>query len=149
VTPTARRALLFAAALVALPAHADEGDDVARLREEAAALRQSLERLEAKIRALENANPQAPAPAAPANAASAADKPAEPSLVSMHRQWSQVQPGLPKERVTELLGEPEKILRINGDLVWYYVYPSVGRGSVFFNAEDKVSAVQAPRVGLF
>lgn len=130
------RFLLVAAALACSPAHADRADDIARLREEAAALRQSLDRLEAQIRALEGAPPEARAPA-------------EPSLVAVHRSWSGIRPGISKERVSEALGAPGRVLRINGDLVWYYVYPGVGKGSVFFDREDKVTAVQAPNFGLF
>lgn len=143
MTPTARRALLLAAVLVALPAHADETDDVARLREEAAALRQSLEQLEAKIQTLERAEGARPA----ASPAPRPEKQPELPLVSVQRSWSEVRPGVAKERVSALLGAPEKVLRINGDLVWYYVYPGAGRGSVFFSTGDTVTAVQAPRPG--
>lgn len=145
MTPTAGRAILFAAALAALPAHAGDADDVARLREEAAALRQSLEQLEAKIQALESAKGGAPA----ASAAPMPEKQPELSLVSVLRSWSEVRPGVSRERVDALLGKPGRILRINGDLVWYYVYPELGRGSVFFDAGGKVTAAQAPRAGWF
>lgn len=130
------RFLLLAAALVALPARADREEDIARLREEAAVLRRSLEKLEAEIRALEGSRPEARAPA-------------EPSLVSVHRSWSGIRRGLSKERVNEVLGAPGSVLHINGDLVWYYVYPGVGKGSVFFDREDRVTAVQAPNFGTF
>jgi hypothetical protein len=131
-----RRFLLVIGALVSLPAYADGADDIARLREEAAVLRQSLDKLEAEIRALEGARPEAQARA-------------EPSLVSVHRSWSGIHRGLSKERVSEVLGAPGSVLHINGDLVWYYVYPGMGKGSVFFDREDKVTAVQAPNFGLF
>ena len=135
-----RRALLaLALTLGALSAHADPTDELARLRSEAAALRQSLDQLDAKIEALENAEAGAPQKKTPA----------EPSLVSVHRGWSQVRPGVSKDEVANLLGKPERVMRLNGDLVWYYVYPGLGRGSVFFNGEDKVTAAQAPRAGWF
>src|SRR6266581_8051142 len=114
-------AFAIAAALTALPARADPADELTSLRQEAARLRQSLEGLDARIRALENGNPQ---PAFP--------------LFPLQRNWSEIQPGTPQERVDALLGKPERVLRINGDLVWYYIYPGLGRGSVFFDGQGKV-----------
>lgn len=127
------RALVLLAGCAALPAFADRADDIAGLREEAADLRQRLDALDAKIQALEAAKPAVPSPAA--------------SPTSLRENWSQVRSGVPKERVHALLGEPAQVMHINGDLVWYYVYPGVGPASVFFNAEDKVTSVQAPRGG--
>jgi hypothetical protein len=49
--------------------------------------------------------------------------------------------------VQALLGAPEKVMRIDGALVWYYVYPGIGPGSVFFNASGKVSSRQSPSLG--
>lgn len=134
---TAPPALLIAAALIALPAYADDADELARLREEAAALRQYLDTLDAKIEAMGGAK------------APAADKRPVPTVASLQRSWSQVRPGISQERVDALLGKPERVMRINGDLVWYYVYPDFGRASVFFNAQDKVTATQPPRTGWF
>lgn len=128
-------ALVLLAGLAALPAFADRADDIARLRDEAADLRQRLDRLDAKIQALEAAAPAVP--------------PAAASPTSLRESWSQVHSGVPKDRVHALLGEPAQVMRINGDLVWYYVYPGVGAASVFFNAADKVTSVQAPRSGLW
>ena len=143
------RFLLLAAVLVSMPAYADRADDIARLREEAAVLRQSLEKLEAEIRALEVASPEAAArPEAPIRP-EAQKQQAEPSLVSVHRSWSEIRRGLSKERVGEVLGAPGSILHINGDLVWYYVYPGIGKGSVFFDRAENVTAVQAPNFGPF
>jgi outer membrane protein assembly factor BamE (lipoprotein component of BamABCDE complex) len=65
----------------------------------------------------------------------------------VRKQWSEIRPGTPKARVDVLLGTPQRVMRINGDLVWYYVYPGIGRGSVFFSAEEKVTAVQPPAAG--
>ena len=143
----ALQALVVAAvAGTALPSYADQADEIARLREEAAALRQSLDRLEARIQALESATPGARPPMASPNAAA---KRPELSLVSLQQSWSEVRPGVSKERVDALLGKPERVMRINGDLVWYYVYPGLGPGSVFFSTEGKVTAAQPPRVGWF
>jgi hypothetical protein len=132
------------AALAALPAHADPAVELRSMREEAARLRQSLDDLDARIRALEGENPAARAPGDTERTKAA---PAEFSFVTLQRNWFEIQPGMPEERVSALLGKPERVIRINGDLVWYYVYPGLGRGSVFFTAEGKVSGAQAPRLG--
>lgn len=130
----------IAVTLSALPAWADQGDDVNRLREEAAKQRRDLEETEDRIRALEQQKG-----AAPVRAASPAPKVSE--LALLKKNWSQVEPGAPQERVQTLLGAPEKVLHIDGALVWYYAYPGIGPGSVFFNASGKVSSRQAPSFG--
>jgi hypothetical protein len=141
-TPSPGHRRWFAAGLVALllstPA-AGQDDELARLREEAGALRQSLDRLEARIRALERG--------AGATSASADYSGSIDALAALKRGWSQVVPGLPEDKVEALLGKPEKVLRIDNTPVWYYIYPGIGRGSVFFNTSGKVSDRQAPGVG--
>jgi hypothetical protein len=137
------RSRWFAAAAfvaIALPAPAAAQDDeLARVREEAAALRQSLDRLDARIRALEGN-------AGAASASRGYSKNID-ALASLRRGWSQVAPGLPENEVETLLGKPEKVLYIDGTLVWYYIYPEIGRGSVFFNASGRVSSKQSPGAG--
>ncbi|HET7764773.1 MAG TPA: hypothetical protein VFK92_06740 [Burkholderiales bacterium] len=133
----------IAAALSALPARADQSDDLNRLREEAAKQRQDLEGTEARIRALEQRSGAQPV-------GSRTDSPSATqlgALMLLKQNWSRVEPGVPQERVQVLLGAPEKVLRIDGALVWYYVYPGIGPGSVFFNAGGKVSGRQAPTFG--
>jgi hypothetical protein len=125
-----------AAALTALPATADQSDDLTRLREEAATQKRELEGTEARIRALEQKTGKAAVPATQLS-----------ELAQLKKNWSQVEPGTPQDRVRVLLGEPEKVLRIDGALVWYYAYPSIGPGSVFFNASGKVSSRQSPYLG--
>ncbi len=113
-TSTPGHRLWFAAGCIAIalstPA-AGQDDELVRLHQEAAALRQALERLEARIQALEGN----------AGAASAS-------------------PGYSN-------GKPEKVLRIDNTPVWYYIYPEIGRGSVFFNGNGKVSSAQSPSLG--
>jgi hypothetical protein len=138
-------------ALTALPAVADQTDELARLREEATQLRQRLDGLEARIRALENQDPDPGARrdgGAP-EASRSEPTPANPAspLVSLKQSWSQVEPGIPEDRVQALLGTPERVLHIDGARVWYYVYPGIGRGSVFFSADGKVSSTQSPSLG--
>jgi uncharacterized coiled-coil protein SlyX len=136
----------LAAGLTALQALADQSDDLTRLREEAAQQRRELEGTEARLRALEQKggetagreNGSQPAAAPPTQVS---------QLVQLKQNWSQVEPGTPEDRVRALLGAPEKVLRIDGALMWYYAYPGIGPGSVFFNASGKVSSRQSPRFG--
>lgn len=132
--------------LTALPAGADQGDDLSRLREQAAQQRRDLEGTEARLRALEQKSAE---PAGRENglqpaAASAAQV---SQLVKLKQSWSQVERGTPQDLVRALLGAPERVLHIDGALVWYYVYPGIGPGSVFFNASGKVSSRQSPSLG--
>jgi hypothetical protein len=141
-------------ALISLPVAAEQSGELARLREEAAALRQSLDRVNAQIHALENQSqdpalskkvePSQPLPAPPAPLAAPASL--EP-IVSLKQNWSQVKRGIPQQKVQSLLGQPEKVLRIDGNTVWYYTYPGIGRGSVFFSDNGKVSTAQSPSFG--
>lgn len=123
-------AFALAAALAALPVRAEPTDELTSLRQETERLRQSLHELENRIQALEERKAA----------------PAEPAFFVLQRKWSEIRPGTPQEHVEVLLGKPERVMRINGDLVWYYLYPDLGRGSVFFSAEGKVTAAQAPRL---
>ncbi len=150
-----RRPLLLACgivlALTTLSVAADPTDELARLREEAAQLRGALDRLDARIRTLERQD-GGPVAGKDSGQPEASRSEAIPisqisSLVSLKQNWSQVQPGTPEDRVQALLGKPERVLRIDGALVWYYVYPGIGRGSVFFNANGKVSSAQSPSLG--
>lgn len=151
----------IALALAAASAWANPPDELARLREEAAQLRQSLDRLEARIQALEtqqrDGHPAEKSSAENATAPPASKTESIPaprtasidasSLVTMKQNWAQIEAGTPEDKVQALLGKPEKMLRIDGNLVWYYVYPGIGRGSVFFNRDGKVSSTQSPSLG--
>jgi hypothetical protein len=144
-----RRSAYFAAlaiivALTARSAGAEPTDELTSLQQEAARVRQSLNDLDARIRALEGVNPDA---RDSSDAVRTKAVPVESTFLSLQRSWSEIQPGIRQERVDALLGKPERVLHMNGDLVWYYVYPGFGRGSVFFNEEGKVSSAQAPRLG--
>lgn len=138
-------AALAAACVLATPlARADSPEELARLREEAVQIRQSLERLEARIRALEGqTTPVAPLPKS--DAATSGEAPDNiVSLVRLKQNWSQIERGMPQDQVKRLLGTPARELHIDGSLAWYYVYPGIGRGSVFFDGSGKATAVQAP-----
>jgi hypothetical protein len=142
---TALGVLVAAAVLAAFPALAQPTDEVASLKREAAQLRQFLDELERKIHALEGGNGASAAASTPAT--NVPDGQAGASFFLLQRGWSEIKPGTPKARVDTLLGKPERVMHVNGDLVWYYVYPGLGRGSVFFSVDEKVTAVQAPTSG--
>lgn len=133
-------ALGVAVALASSPVGADPTEDLARLKQEAAQLRYSLDQLDAKIRALENRE------GGRDFGASATER---PSPAALRQNWSKVRPGATEDAVQALLGKPERVLRIDGSPVWYYLYPGVGRGSVFFTLDGKVSSTQAPVGGSF
>jgi hypothetical protein len=176
------RLLLVAGALVlalsSAPVAADPTGELEQLRQDAATLRQSLERLDARIHRLESQSQDpssgksvetpapvvapapvvSPAPAAtpapvvspapaPAAATAAATAASMQPIVSLKRNWSQIERGIPQDKVQSLLGPPEKVLQIDGSTVWYYTYPGIGRGSVFFNRDGKVSSAQSPTFG--
>jgi len=128
-----------------------EDGELARLRQEAVNLRQSLESVEARIRVLETRDPVDPGEAAQAVPPRRNSTPAAPAavdaLVALKRNWSQVVPGISRGEVQALLGAPGNVLRIDGTPVWYYVYPGIGRGSVFFREDGTVSSRQAPPLG--
>jgi outer membrane protein assembly factor BamE (lipoprotein component of BamABCDE complex) len=58
-----------------------------------------------------------------------------------------VRPGTSEQQVSEILGKPARVMRIDGSVVWYYLYADFGRGSVFFDASGKVSGLQQPSAG--
>jgi hypothetical protein len=147
-TPGRRLALTacgLVTALIALSAGADPSDELSQLRKEAAELRQKQDQLDAKIRALENQSPASPTQAA--GARPDPDSRSAHSIPLLKQNWSQIGPGTPREKVQSLLGPPEKVLRIDGSTVWYYAYPGIGRGSVFFTESGKVSSLQSPSFG--
>jgi len=139
--------LAAAAGLAALSAGAQPAGELEELKQEAARMRQSLDTLDARIRALEAEHGASSPSTRPSSAPGVAFRDAGSSYALLLRSWSEIQPGTPKTRVDALLGAPERVMHINGDLVWYYVYPGIGRGSVFFTREETVSAVQPPRSG--
>src|SRR5947208_61482 len=124
--------VLALALLVAAPcAIAQPADELTSLKQEQARLHRSLDEIDRRIRALEGAN--SPFPAAAVPTANPVSVQSIPPLVALQRNWSEIKSGTPKAHVNELLGTPEREMRINGDLVWYYVYPGIGQGSVFFS----------------
>lgn len=102
---------------------------------------------------------QAPAPASAAPAAApsqtqeAVAPPAaqragaavpESPATALRKAWAHVQPGTDSAEVLKLLGTPSSELQLNGKLAWYYAYPGVGAGSIFFNGDRTVSSRKSP-----
>jgi hypothetical protein len=63
--------------------------------------------------------------------------------------WLRVAEGMTQADINMLVGAPQQIFALNGKTVWYYVYPGVGAGSVFFNADGRASSYQKPPVGMW
>jgi hypothetical protein len=141
-------AFAVAAGCASAAARADPAEELERLRAESAQMHRALDALDARIRALEG-DVRGPRGAGVERADEPPARATRPDLspVVVRRAWSQVERGVPAARVEDLLGKPEKLLRIDGNLVWYYVYPELGRGSVFFDASGKVSGAQPPGTG--
>ncbi|MDE2456317.1 MAG: hypothetical protein KGL43_22240 [Burkholderiales bacterium] len=58
--------------------------------------------------------------------------------------WALIQRDVPQAEVTRLLGEPTRKFTVDGRTVWYYIYPSIGVGSIFFTDAGRVSSRQSP-----
>lgn len=71
-------------------------------------------------------------------------QPANTQLVALKRAWANIKPEVSNTRVKELLGDPTQELRLNGKLTWYYAYPGIGAGSIFFNEDGRVSSRKSP-----
>jgi hypothetical protein len=68
-------------------------------------------------------------------------------VVVPRAQWRRVQSGLTMDEVNSLIGAPTKTFELAGKTVWYYYYPAIGAGSVFFDAHGRASSVQRPAGG--
>ncbi|HEX7954082.1 MAG TPA: hypothetical protein VF523_13515, partial [Burkholderiales bacterium] len=83
-----------------------------------------------------------PARSAPAAKASVDDK-----VVLLRSSWQRIARGMAQSAVSDTLGPPSRNMLINGKVVWYYYYAGLGAGSVFFNADGRVSSSQSPNLG--
>lgn len=63
---------------------------------------------------------------------------------TLRNHWAQVRPDMAQADVTRLLGAPSKKFTLDGRTGWYYVYPGLGSGSVFFTDAGLVSSTHAP-----
>lgn len=69
------------------------------------------------------------------------------SVAALRESWRLVVRGMPAQEVRATLGPATREMLINGRRVWYYIYPGIGRASVFFNSESRVTSSQAPVSG--
>jgi hypothetical protein len=104
---------------------------------------------------LATASARVPAPA-PASAPTPVVQPptsatgpaaADAPVVVPRAQWRRVHSGLTMDEVNGLIGAPTKTFELAGKTVWYYYYPAIGAGSVFFDAHGHASSVQRPAGG--
>ncbi len=104
----------------------------------------------------QRAAPPRAAAAASASGAAAKDKTesnaatpgaASISIPVLRESWSHIAKGMSEADVATTLGAPTTQTLINGKRVWYYYYPGIGGGSVFFKGNGQVSSHQAPFIG--
>lgn len=115
------------------------------------ALRQEIDRLNARIEHLEGQGATPPAsssqtaaasPPAPAAAPPVAERPG-----ALRERWQNITYGMTFEQVSALLGRPQRTIDESPKTVWFYSYPDVGNGSVVFVHESGVTDWQAPPFG--
>ena len=148
--------LLASLALAGAPAARAAEPDVAALQSEVQSLRAMVLNLQTRVGQLEGRASvpaasvlpaAAPAPAA-APIAAAVPAPVPAGYVSpeavLRSHWAQVRPEMAQAEVTRLLGAPSKKFTLDGRTGWYYVYPGIGSGSVFFTDAGRVSSTHAP-----
>lgn len=163
----------LACAAFATGAKADESA-VSELRQQVEELKDTVRQLQERVNALEKGDTAswipattAPAPAsaptaAPAQAsapktmetAPASDRAApaarasvDDKVVILRNSWRRISTGMKQADVKETLGPPTRETLINGKVVWYYYYAGLGAGSVFFNADGRISSSQSPNLG--
>ena len=168
---TARAVLvLLASTLASLPVARAAEPDVASLEREVAVLKDVVRRLQARVDRLEGQASAAESaasgpPASPARHASDADAlaaaaslppppiaalqlgtdaPAPSPQAQLRANWSMIRQGIGADEVSRLLGAPTSRLRLDGRTAWYYSYPTLGKGSVFFTDAGRVSSHQSP-----
>jgi len=153
---------------MAIPPAARAADpDVASLAREVAALREVVQHLQARVDRLEShpAPTEQPASGTPRPALQAAsdaashdapaarpiaapqpgtDAPVASPEAQLRANWSKIRQGIDSDEVSRLLGVPTRKLRLDGRDAWYYSYPALGNGSVFFTDAGRVSSHQSP-----
>ena len=156
--PRTALALLMLAGMASVPAARAADAEVERLQREVAALKDSVLRLQARVDRLESparlagsplaVMPPPVPPAAPVAPLAALEPGADPAAATPQAQlranWSKIEPGMASDDVSRLLGEPTRKLRLDGRTAWYFSYPALGNGSVFFTDTGRVSSRQSP-----
>ncbi|MFI5398637.1 MAG: outer membrane protein assembly factor BamE [Candidatus Binatia bacterium] len=134
-------------ACLALTASASaESDDTGALRREVGELGQAVERLDARVKNLEQHCSGESGPSAqetgkipqPVERAGAARE------VGLKDHWQSVKLGMTMQQIEALVGRPDRIVKLSSKNVWYYSYPDVGNGSVVFAEDGTVIDLQTP-----
>ena len=131
-------ALLVGIAVVLL-----EPVDTLAAETDSGALKEQVESLSHRVRALEIEVEQLQQQSA-ARATSVGPMPAQPAPVSFREAWRGIHDGLTQDEVKKLLGQPQHEFMLSGKRVWYYYYSGVGGGSVFFGENGRVAGSQEP-----
>lgn len=138
-----RTVLLVLLCLVgAAPASANSAD-VNALRQEIKELRGAVERLDARVRVIEQ---QRSEPAESQSGASATGHPpAAPAVATpgLKDRWQSVKRGMTTQEIETLLGRPTRTMKLTPKTIWYYSYTDIGNGSVVFT-DDSVIDWQSP-----
>lgn len=162
--------IIFLCVCRPLEAYADD-EDLRALRQQVDELTATVRQLQDRIKVLERGEeapwvpaarsspsgsippePAAPkqvetAPAAMESAAPAAKASVDDKIVVLRKSWRRISGEMTREHVREALGPPSKEMLINGKAVWYYAYPGLGAGSIFFKSDGHVSSSQPPNIG--
>ena len=131
-------ALLIGIAVVLL-----EPVDTLAAETDSGALKEQVESLSHRVRALEIEVEQLQQQSA-VRATSVGPVPAQPAPVSFREAWRGIHDGLTQDEVKKLLGQPQHEFMLSGKRVWYYYYSGVGGGSVFFGENGRVAGSQEP-----
>ncbi len=146
--------MLFCLLLSPFAAQADNppatlNPQMARMQAQIDALTKRLDRLEKKVQLnpypleqhpLEQKSPDTGSQLVPTRSGLTALH----EMEELKTNWKKLQRGLSKTQLLQLLGNPDAKTRVNNQIIWYYVYPVIGRGSVMFDYDGKVSAWQKP-----
>ena len=164
ISRTAALAIIAGSVVAIPPAHA-ASDQLTQLEKKLDALTQRVDRMDARLRALENGksaqhntaagttpNSQPAAPAATHSAVPAAETAAETaeqshtsdSTAALDRAWKALSRGMPQEEVQKLLGEPTRKLHFPPNMVLYYTYRGKGSGSITISSDGRVIDWQHP-----
>jgi len=87
------------------------------------------------------ADPSARIPAAPARPTTKSQVPGPETL---RENWHALNKGMSRQAVNKLLGAPNRTFKLNDNLIWYYDYAGIGKGSVMFSQDGQVTDWQAP-----
>ena len=159
--------VLLIVSLCAAPLVHAAGDETTQLRNEINALKQKLNRLDARLRAVESqksAQHKHTAPAKPSNtrqpATSAAAQSEAPEAgttaetaeelnkpdpaAALDKAWKSLSKGMSQDEVHKLLGEPTHRLQLPPNVIWYYTYRGKGSGSVTMSSDGRVVDWQHP-----